>query len=71
MTTSTLSKSTTGSPWQLRILKDDNTLKVVTKVETAAIVPANDSDADNLFAGRQHPQFLPRFLQTPDGMEWS
>lgn len=69
--TSTLSRSNTGGPWQLRILKGDNTLKVVTKEEAAAIVPANDPDADDPLPGRQHPQFLPRFLPAPDGMEWS
>jgi hypothetical protein len=71
MATSIASRTATVDPWQLRVIKGDNALKVVTKEEAAATAHANDSDTDDLFAGRQHPKFLPRFLSAPDGMEWS
>jgi hypothetical protein len=68
-TTNIASKTVTEDPWQLRILIGESPLQVMTKENAVDIVPAND--ANDLFTGRQPPQFLPRFLSVPDGMEWS
>lgn len=67
----TASKAIAGNPWQWRVLTGHHALDGVTKKAAVASVPANDPDADDLFAGRQHPDFLPHFLLPPDGMEWS
>lgn len=71
MATNIASRTVTGDPWQTRVINGDIALKVVSKNEATSSKPANDSDADDLFTGRQQAQFLPRFLPTPDGMEWS
>lgn len=61
----------TVDPWQARVIDGEAARKVVSKNEAMAVKPADDAHADDLFTGRQNEQFLPRFLPTPDGMEWS